>query len=123
MTAGDFLDVYGKIGEKNSEQWDVVATVFFIDTAHDVIAYLETIHRILKPGGHWINFGPLLYHFADVENEISLELPYEEILNISKKIGFDIVEDTKASTTYTQNERSMLTYEYHCASTVFKKKK
>ena len=41
----------------SSSEWDCVASCFFIDTAHNVIDYLERIHTILKPGGFWINFG------------------------------------------------------------------
>ncbi len=37
--------------------WDCVATVYFIDTAHNVLDYLDTIWKILVPGGYWINFG------------------------------------------------------------------
>lgn len=39
--------------------WDCVATCFFIDTAHNVLDYIETIWNILKPGGVWINLGKL----------------------------------------------------------------
>jgi len=37
--------------------WDCIATVFFIDTAHNIVAYIETIWKILKPNGYWINMG------------------------------------------------------------------
>ena len=40
-----------------SDEWDCIATCFFIDTAHNVIEYLEKIYHILKPGGYWINIG------------------------------------------------------------------
>ncbi|XP_042278145.1 carnosine N-methyltransferase isoform X2 [Thunnus maccoyii] len=50
MVAGDFLEVY-----TDPDSWDCVATCFFIDTAHNVIQYVETIWNILKPGGVWIN--------------------------------------------------------------------
>lgn len=40
-----------------AESWDCVATCFFIDTAHNVLEYVETIWKILKPGGVWINLG------------------------------------------------------------------
>jgi carnosine N-methyltransferase len=30
-----------------------------------VMDYIETIQRLLKPGGVWINLGPLLYHWAN----------------------------------------------------------
>ena len=43
-----------------SDSWDCVATCFFIDTAHNVIEYVETIWKILKPGGVWINLGESL---------------------------------------------------------------
>lgn len=45
------------------EDWDCVTTCFFIDCAPNVIAFVETIYKILKPGGIWINLGPLLYHY------------------------------------------------------------
>ena len=31
--------------------WDVVVTCFFIDTAHNIIEYIEIISKILKDGG------------------------------------------------------------------------
>ncbi len=40
-----------------SDSWDSICTAFFIDTAHNVIKYIETIWAILKPGGFWINIG------------------------------------------------------------------
>lgn len=83
MTAGDFLEVYQ---EKN--EWDCVVTCFFIDTAHNVIDYIEKIYEILKPGGYWINFGPLLYHYSEMVYERSVELSYEQIKNVIEKVGF-----------------------------------
>ena len=61
MTSGDFCLVYQE--PHNREQYDAVATCFFIDTAPNVIRYIETIKYCLKPGGIWINLGPLLWHF------------------------------------------------------------
>lgn len=43
------------------DSWDCVATCFFIDTAHNVIEYVERIWKILKPGGVWINLGESIY--------------------------------------------------------------
>lgn len=34
-----------------SGMWDAVVTCFFIDTAHNIIEYIETISKILKDGG------------------------------------------------------------------------
>lgn len=50
----DHVIIYFLLG---LDSWDCVATCFFIDTAHNVIEYVETIWKILKPGGVWINLG------------------------------------------------------------------
>jgi carnosine N-methyltransferase len=63
-------------------------TCFFIDTAHSVIDYIEKIWEIMKPGGYWINFGPLLYHFSDAANEKSIELNYDQIREVMTRVGF-----------------------------------
>lgn len=108
MAAGDFVEVYV---DKNV--WDCVATCFFLDTANNVVSYVETIWNILKPGGIWINLGPLLYHFADISNEDSIEPSYEEVRDIIHKIGFVMLkEKLNVHTTYAQNPHSMLQYEY-----------
>lgn len=117
MAAGDFLEVY-----EDPASWDCVATVFFIDTAHNIVAYIETIWKILKPNGYWINFGPLLYHFADMPNESSIELPYDELRRLIISLNFEILEErTGLPARYTQNPRSMLRYEYDCVFFVARK--
>lgn len=117
MAAGDFLEIYTE-----PDNWDCVATVFFIDTAHNVIAYIETIWKILKPGGYWVNLGPLLYHFSDMPDEESIELSYEEVRKVIEQVGFQFEkEETNVNTTYTQNPRSMLSYEYHSIFFVVRK--
>ncbi len=39
--------------KKKLDEWNCVVTCFFIDTAHNIIDYVEKIWHILKPGGHW----------------------------------------------------------------------
>lgn len=48
---------------KSTDTWDCVATCFFIDTANNVLEYIETIWKILKPGGVWINLGEFQVFF------------------------------------------------------------
>ena len=62
MTAGDFLEVYADV--EYAGAFDCIVTCFFIDCAHNINDFIELIHKILKPGGRWINLGPLLYHYA-----------------------------------------------------------
>ena len=68
----------------------MVATCFFIDTAHNIVEYLQTIYAILKKGGLWVNVGPLLYHYSEMAGETSIELTWEEVLTVARQIGFSI---------------------------------
>ncbi|OQN97660.1 hypothetical protein B0A48_16524 [Cryoendolithus antarcticus] len=61
MTAGDFCALYRE--PRYAETFDAVVTCFFIDTAPNVIEYIETVKHCLKSGGIWVNVGPLLWHF------------------------------------------------------------
>ncbi|KOG97066.1 S-adenosylmethionine-dependent methyltransferase DI49_4640 [Saccharomyces eubayanus] len=92
ICAGSFVDCYGRNqGTKISSHYtfsqrmqmsrakaenskDIVITNFFIDTGPNILDYLDTIVHVLKPGGIWCNFGPLLYHF---ENDHGVETTYE----------------------------------------------
>ena len=119
MNAGNFTDIY----EENDE-WDCVVTCFFVDTAHNIVAYVETIQKILKPGGYWINLGPLLYHFSDVPNESSIEISYEELRRlVVDEFKFELVkEDTESvKSSYIGNTSSMLQTVYNCVFFVAKK--
>ncbi|KAK3239313.1 hypothetical protein CYMTET_50752, partial [Cymbomonas tetramitiformis] len=53
MCAGDFVEVYGAPDQIG--QWDAVVTCFFIDTAHNILEYMEIISNCLREGGFWIN--------------------------------------------------------------------
>jgi carnosine N-methyltransferase len=61
MSASDFLLLYSN--EEHQETFDAVATVFFLDTAPNIIRYIKAIHNCLRTGGLLINVGPLLWHF------------------------------------------------------------
>ena len=63
MSASDFLCLYGN--EEHGDTFDAVATVFFLDTAPNIIRYIETIRNCLRTGGLFINVGPLLWHFEN----------------------------------------------------------
>lgn len=63
MCAADFLCLY--LDDEHRDTYDAVATVFFLDTAPNLLRYLETIHHCLKPGGVLVNLGPLLWHFEN----------------------------------------------------------
>jgi carnosine N-methyltransferase len=59
--------------------------------AKNIVNYLRIIHRILAPGGVWINLGPLLWHFENNStNDPSVELDLEEVKSLARKIGFEL---------------------------------
>ena len=62
MTAGDFVEIYGT--PEHVGAWDAVLTCFFLDTAPIAFEYIDVIHRVLRPGGVWLNCGPLQFHWA-----------------------------------------------------------
>ncbi|KAI0634305.1 N2227-domain-containing protein [Trametes polyzona] len=120
LVAGDFEEIYGSEEADDSEpqagQWDAVLTCFFIDTSKNIVNYLRIIHRILAPGGVWINLGPLLWHWENnTSNDPSVELTLEEVKALARKIGFEISNERTIDTTYTNNAQSMLGYVYHAA--------
>eukprot|EP00096_Caligus_rogercresseyi_P005613 TRINITY_DN21587_c0_g1_i1.p1 TRINITY_DN21587_c0_g1~~TRINITY_DN21587_c0_g1_i1.p1 ORF type:complete len:378 (-),score=112.84 TRINITY_DN21587_c0_g1_i1:99-1211(-) len=114
MIAGDFLEVYGRDASYESS-FDVLISCFFLDCAHNVIDFIQTIHKVLKPGGTWINFGPLLYHYADMREEDSIEPNYAQVRSLIQNSGFTFKkEDPSVPAVYNQNPNSMLQYKYNC---------
>ena len=119
MVAGEFCRVY----KDKINFFDSIVTCYFIDTANNIIEYIETIHNILKVGGLWINFGPLLYHYTDNENEVSIELSWNEVKKIIIGFGFEFKKEDEVHTTYSANKDSMTQRIYKCAFfTAIKKK-
>lgn len=138
MVAGEFLEVYD-VKEQHGK-WDAVVTCFFLDTAPIVFQYIEVIEKLLKPGGIWINLGPLLYHWYqsgegmtleaprsrngasdDPRYQMSIELTYDEILQVIRKYSFTLLEEGSYSTTYASNNKSMMQTLYNTRLFVVKK--
>ncbi|ETW77530.1 hypothetical protein HETIRDRAFT_327542, partial [Heterobasidion irregulare TC 32-1] len=127
LVAGDFEEIYGSDSDDEngpySGPWDAILTCFFIDTAKNIVNYLRIIHKILAPGGVWINLGPLLWHFENnSSNDPSIELDLEEVKELARTIGFEIKNERTISTTYVNNQDSLLGYVYHAAFWIATKK-
>lgn len=86
--------------------WDCVATCFFIDTAHNVIEYVETIWKILKPGGVWINLGERTGDFTGRQNSVELQTWDETRLSPNFTPTLSILGPVLPRT-------SNITYQYH----------
>ena len=110
MSVGDFTKIY----KDKKEYFDCVVTCFFIDTAKNIIEYVEVINEVLKKGGVWINFGPLFYHWTDTEGEISIELPYDKLKEVIINYGFDYVFETKKTVIFCKMENCLSNDVYDC---------
>ena len=139
MSAADFLCLYAE--KDRAAAYDVVASVFFLDTAPNLIRYLETILHCLKPGGILVNIGPLLWHFEgrvwdrDEHDEVesghdtsgiadpgNFELTDEEVMSLLTEVGFEIVSrETGIETPYILDRESMLQTTYRASSWVARK--
>ena len=98
--------------------FEAVVTNFFIDTAKNVsqirphffsfsvralilachlqiIEYVEAIRHCLKPGGIWVNHGPLQWH-----SEEALMLPYDDLVQLIRDMGFVILEEQRTAASY-----------------------
>ncbi len=65
-----------------------IVSVYFTDVL-PLKTYLPEVIRVLKDGGLFIHFGPLVYHFSD-ESEM---LTTDELLAIFEENGFQIVSE------------------------------
>lgn len=141
MSTGDFCVLYSQLTAKAT--FDVVATVFFIDTAPNIIRYIEAVHNCLEPNGLWINLGPLLWHHASrsgdesdekgndekhvdtgIADPGSVELTDEEVVALVQHFGFTLEkhEPGTVETGYISNPRSMLQSTYRASFWIARKK-
>ena len=139
MAAGDFCAIYS--GEP--EKWDCVASCFFLDACPNIVEVVQVIYKMLRPGGLFINLGPLLYHWSgppmrpddnsveeyrqrydhlDDRYFMSINLCYNDIKEILNEIGFEILEEELGvECYYTADQRSMMSTKYNCVSFVARK--
>jgi carnosine N-methyltransferase len=117
MASGEFTEIY----RDSLDSFAGVVTCFFLDTANNIFAYIDTIEGILRPGGIWINYGPLLYHFKDMLDQISVELSWEQVVTYIELKGFKLIEEKRRSTTYCHDPLSSYTNIYQVSMTVWQK--
>jgi SAM-dependent methyltransferase len=78
--------------------FDTVITPWFIDRVPtDLGAFLQTIGRLLRPGGRWLNHGPLLY---PPETPLVRRWSRDEIFDLAAQHGFNLGRSSIASRPY-----------------------
>lgn len=143
MFAADFLCLYSDAD--HAAKYDAVAAVFFLDTAPNLLRYLDVIRHCLRPGGLLINVGPLLWHFENnapghygrdidgdgdhdpssssgIADPGSFELADDEVMALVRMMGFVVEERTAdVRAPYIQDAESMLQTVYRATFWVARK--
>lgn len=109
--------------------YDYVVTLFFIDTSLDVFATMSHIYSLLRPGGLWINLGPLLWTSG---GQAKIELSLDELLRAADEIGFivlggedenEVVRQRTVECEYTGDLTAMMRWIYRAEFWVARKSK
>ncbi|PRT57038.1 Carnosine N-methyltransferase [Wickerhamiella sorbophila] len=117
MAVGDFIESFAE-----ADPVDAVATAFFLDTTDDIYTTINTISNLVRPGGIWTNFGPLLWHFDGDPDRCGLELCMEDLITLIKSSGWSITTlETDVETTYCQSPNAMGGFVYKCLFFVAKR--
>lgn len=95
---GDFTDLV----KSESKMYDAIVTLFLIDTAENALQYIEAICSLLKPGGIWINYGPLKWGTAP-----QVEFTLEELEMVTLKLGFTIEDKFNGTNEYNGDNMSL----------------
>ncbi len=81
--------------------FDTVITPWFIDqVSGDLSVFFTRIHRLLKPGGRWLNTGPLLYP-PDVP--LARRYSKEEIFELAERAGFRLAKHSVESRSHLES--------------------
>jgi hypothetical protein len=80
------------------ESFDTVVTPWFIDQVPpDLGAFFGTLRKLLRPGGRWLNQGPLIY-----PEQVPFERRYarEELFELARAAGLSVGDWSRTSQRY-----------------------
>jgi len=108
--------------------YSYIITLFFLDTSLNALATIQHIYALLRPGGSWINLGPLLWAGGA---QAKVELSLEEVLAYAEDIGFVIEGDGEGDVKrrrtveceYTRDKNAMMRWIYEAEFWVARKSK
>ena len=117
LIIGDFTYLY----YNKKDCFDCIITSHFLDTAQNIIEYVEIIYNLLKKGGIWINLGPLSYHWSKFPDYLSIELPYDKLKEVICNYGFEYINESFKKCTYGYIDDYMHNDFYTCIFLTVKK--
>jgi threonine dehydrogenase-like Zn-dependent dehydrogenase len=80
------------------ESFDTVVTPWFIDQVpRDLPAFVHTLRELLRPGGRWINQGPLVY---PEQTPFERRHAREELFELARGVGFELGQWSRTSQRY-----------------------
>ena len=115
LKAGKFESVYAPF----VPFFSAIVTCFFIDVLPNVRMTIQQLYALLNNGGVWINVGPIVNHDPNVG--YFAPLTFEDVDKIAKEVGFEIAEQQRIETSYSQNPRSHVRNRYNVVFTVYRK--
>ena len=119
LTIGDFLLLYNNC---KNDYFDCIITCHFIDTAQNIIEYIDTIYKLLKKGGIWINFGPLSYHWSQYPQYMSIVLPYDKLKEVICNYEFEFINEELKDCSFGYIDNYMHNNIFKCIFFTVKKK-
>ena len=85
-------------GARDGGGYDAVVTSFFLDAAPCVVDAMARVARLLRPGGLWVNVGPLKYSACAQQQgggaaaaAAAAALTWEEVLALLRPCGFALL--------------------------------
>jgi len=95
--------------------FDAVLTNHCLDTSGNIFRYVRTIAHVVRPGGLWVNFGPLAFEQRgnDEGHGHGVEVSAEE-LKFAVSHFFEIKEEAYVSGLYAENARAMMQFQIGC---------
>jgi len=116
LRMGDFVALYRK-GGPGWQTFDAVVTCFFLDTCKDIVEYLQVISALLRPGGVWVNLGPLNYI-----PKCRMKLCWDEVAAMAEALGLHWEKKTTVNTAYSlQTGVKMYTETYNTVFAIARK--
>lgn len=98
-----FLD----LDTSESQKYDCIATLYFIDTAQNIFQFIDKIASLLAKNGVWINCGPLQYGTAAYA-----ELTAEELFEYLESTGWKVTKKWSGTNRYNGSPKNMVHSEY-----------